>query len=110
MEVPCKYQPDIRTRMITSNHFIGFLLILALSSQISGEPVKKCEVCQKTIEKVLDSLKSDGKELNPENIEKKFVSYCKNTQISVENRLVSRQRSYSDNRPVTVEQLDNLRF
>lgn len=75
--------------MIVNNNFISFLLVLALSSQVLGEPVKKCEVCQKTIEKVLDALKSDGKQLSPENIENKFVSYCKNTQISVENRLVS---------------------
>lgn len=75
-----------------ANSFISLLLVLALSSQALGEPVKKCEVCQKTIEKVLDGLKSDGKSLTPENIENKFVSYCKNTQITVENRLVSDHR------------------
>lgn len=75
--------------MIASHNFIGALLILALASQTIGEPIKKCEVCHKTIEKVLDALKSAGKEQTPDNIEKQFVSYCKNTQISVENRLVS---------------------
>ena len=67
---------------------INFILILSLFNLVLTEPVKKCEVCQKVINKVLDGLKEDGKELNPDNIEKKFINYCKSTQISVESRLV----------------------
>lgn len=68
---------------------INLTLILILCNLVISEPIKKCEVCQKVINNVLDGLKEDGKELNPDNIEKKFVSYCKSTQISVESRLVS---------------------
>jgi len=37
--------------------------------------------------KVLDALKEENTELTPVNIEKRFVTYCKNAQIDVEKRL-----------------------
>ena len=76
--------------MIVHN-LVSFLIVMCLCNQALAEQaaVKKCEVCQKVINKVLDTLKADGKDVSPDSFEKNFVSYCKNTQIAVENRLVS---------------------
>lgn len=76
--------------MFIYSNLVCLICIFTLFNSIIAEPaVKKCEVCQKVINKVLDTLKDENKESNPDNIENYFISYCKNTQIDVEKRFVS---------------------
>lgn len=79
--------------------FALLALLVVLTADVAFA-AKSCEVCTKVLQKVVDQTKVSGKDFTPEVIEEQFIDYCKETEVSVENRFVSQIYCQSIDSPV----------
>lgn len=64
------------------------LFVITINVDVA-QSAKSCEVCNKVLQNLVNSMKATSKSFTPETIESEFISYCKNTKDNAENRFVS---------------------